>query len=150
MDFEPVANLNNRLSSIGKSEDDNLMHRGYIRLIQNPQYLAFGAGEGGFERLTQDVEKQGKELHSTLGTILMSYGLVGLSLFALLLFVIFSRAPAASIAYFVPVMLFSITHTGIRSSEFWVYLALVYAQARYGTWGPTTTSSTTWSARLAR
>jgi hypothetical protein len=150
MGFEPVANLNARLSSIGKSEDDNLMHRGYVRLIQNPQYLALGAGEGGFERLTQDVEKQGKEFHSTLGTILMSYGLVGLSLFALLLFVVFSRAPLASIAYFGPVMLFSITHVGIRSSEFWVYLGLVYAQARYGTWGPTTTSSMTGSARLPR
>jgi hypothetical protein len=80
----------------------------------------------------------------------MSYGLVGLSLFALLLFVIFSRAPLASIAYFFPVMLFSITHVGIRSSEFWVYLGLVYAQARYGTWGPTTTSSMTGSAPLPR
>ena len=53
----------------------------------------------------------------------MSYGLVGLSLFGLLLLVIFGRAPLASIAYFAPVMLFSITHVGVRSSEFWVFLA---------------------------
>lgn len=135
MSFESVANLSHRLSTIGQSEDDNLLHRGYVRLIQNPQYLAFGAGEGGFERLTEIAERQSKELHSTLGTILMSYGLVGLALFGLLLLVIFGRAPLASIAYLGPVMLYSVTHVGVRFSEFWIFLALVYAQARYGTWG---------------
>jgi hypothetical protein len=135
MSFEPVANLEHRLSGIGKQEDDSLLHRGYIRLIQHPQYLAFGAGEGGFERLSQEAEKQGKELHSTLGTILMSYGLIGLGLFGMLLFVIFVRAPLASAAYLVPIMLYSITHMGLRFSLFWVFLGLVYGQARYGTWG---------------
>jgi O-antigen ligase len=147
MSFESVANLDHRLSTIGESEDDDLLHRGYIRLIQNPQYLAFGAGEGGFERLTQIADKQTKELHSTLGTILMSYGLVGLALFGLLLFVIFGRAPLASIAYLGPVMLYSVTHVGVRFSEFWIFLALVYAQARFGTWGAPTVGPSSDSAR---
>jgi hypothetical protein len=138
MGFESVANLSHRLSTIGQSEDDNLLHRGYVRLIQNPQYLAFGAGEGGFERLTRIADRESKELHSTLGTIVMSYGLVGLGLFGLLLFVIFGRAPLASIAYLGPVMLYSVTHVGVRFSEFWIFLALVYAQARFGTWGAPT------------
>jgi hypothetical protein len=150
MGFEAVVNLNQRLSGIGRSDDDDLMQRGYIRLIQNPQYLAFGAGEGAFDRLTQSAKGHDKEFHSTLGTILMSYGLVGLSLFGLLLFVIFGRAPLASIAYLAPVMLYSITHVGVRFSEFWVFLALVYAQARYGSWTPSATRSTTWSSPLAR
>lgn len=47
MGLEPVANLNHRLSTIGKSEGDNLMHRGHVRLFQNPQCLAVDAGEGG-------------------------------------------------------------------------------------------------------
>jgi hypothetical protein len=135
MSLEPVVNLERRLGGIGTQEDDNLLHRGYIRLIQNPQYLAFGAGEGGFERLTADAKKKGKEIHSTLATILMSYGLIGLGLFSMLLFVIFVRAPLASAAYLGPVLLYSITHMGLRFSIFWVYLGLVYAQARYGTWG---------------
>lgn len=135
MSLEPVANLEHRLGGIGTSEDDNLMHRGYIRLFQYPQYLAFGAGEGDFERLSQDAEKKGKEFHSTFGTVLMSYGLIGLGLFGTLLFVIFVRAPLASIAYLGPVLLYSITHMGLRFSIFWVFLGLVYAQARYGTWG---------------
>jgi hypothetical protein len=29
-------------------------------------------------------------------------------------------------------MLYGITHMGLRFSEFWIYLGLVYAQARYG------------------
>ncbi|MGH6897904.1 MAG: hypothetical protein ACREJ5_15390 [Geminicoccaceae bacterium] len=147
MSFESVANLDHRLSSIGESKDDNLLQRGYVRLIQNPQYLAFGAGEGGFERLTQIADKQTKELHSTLGTILMSYGLVGLALFGLLLFVIFGRAPLASIAYLGPVMLYSVTHVGVRFSEFWIFLALVYAQARFGTWGAPTVAPSSDAAR---
>jgi hypothetical protein len=150
MGLESVANLNHRLSEIGRSDDDNLLNRGYIRLFQNPQYLAFGAGEGDFERLTEDAKKQGKEFHSTLGTILMSYGLIGLALFGLLLFVIFAKAPLASIAYLGPVMLYSITHMGLRFSIFWVFLALVYAQARYGTWGRTSTPAMTWSTQPAR
>jgi hypothetical protein len=133
--FEAVTNLEHRLSGLGQQEDDSLLHRGYIRLIQHPQYLAFGAGEGGFERLSQDAKKQGKELHSTLGTILMSYGLIGLGLFAMMMLVIFGRAPLASIAYLVPVMMYSITHVGIRFSEFWVFLGLVYAQSRFGSQG---------------
>jgi hypothetical protein len=143
--FEAVANLEHRLSGIGRQEDDSLFHRGYIRLIQHPQYLAFGAGEGGFERLSQDAEKSGKELHSTLGTILMSYGLVGLGLFAALMLAIFGRAPLASIAYLVPVMMYSVTHMGLRFSEFWVFLGLVYAQARFGTWGRPAAASSDWS-----
>src|ERR687897_421244 len=146
MSLEPVANLEHRLSGIGKQKDDNLLHRGYIRLIQHPQYLAFGAGEGGFERLSEDAEKQGKELHSTLGTILMSYGLIGLGLFATLMLVIFGRAPAPSIAYLVPVMMYSITHMGLRFSIFWVFLGLVYAQARYGTWGRPAAAASDWSS----
>jgi hypothetical protein len=146
MSLEPVANLEHRLSGIGTQKDDNLLHRGYVRLIQHPQYLAFGAGEGGFERLSQDAEKQGKELHSTLGTILMSYGLIGLGLFGMLLFVIFVRAPLASVAYLGPVMLYSITHMGLRFSIFWVFLGLVYAQARYGTWGRPTAAASGWSS----
>ena len=150
MSFEPVTNLEHRLSGLGKQEDDSLFHRGYIRLIQNPQYLAFGAGEGGFERLTQDADMQSKELHSTLGTVLMSYGLIGLGLFATLMLAIFGRAPAASIAYLVPVMMYSVTHMGLRFSEFWVFLGLVYAQSRFGTWGRPAIPSD-WSAadRLA-
>jgi hypothetical protein len=146
MSFEPVANLEHRLSGIGTQEDDSLLHRGYVRLIQHPQYLAFGAGEGGFERLSRDAEKQGKELHSTLGTILMSYGLIGLGLFGMLLFVTFVRAPLASAAYLGPVMLYSITHMGLRFSLFWVFLGLVYAQARYGTWGRPAAAASDWSS----
>jgi hypothetical protein len=147
MSFEAVANLNHRLSNIGRSEDDNLMQRGYIRLIQNPQYLAFGAGEGAFARLSNDPDDPDKEFHSTLGTILMSYGLVGLGLFGLLLFVIFGRAPLASIAYLVPIMIYGVTHTGTRFSEFWIFLGLVYAQSRFGsTWGRHTPAAPGWSS----
>lgn len=127
---EAVVNLDRRLSSIGEQEDDNLMVRGYYRIFDNPELMIFGAGEGSFERL--DKHGDPKEFHSTLGNLLTSYGVVGIGLLCFFLLVIFQRAPLASFAYFVPIMLYGVTHNGIRFSLLWFFLALVYAQSVYG------------------
>lgn len=131
MEIRPIAALQDRLAGIGKQRDDNLLERGYSRLFEYPQYLAFGTGEGSFSRITGEVSDT-KEFHSTLGNLLMSYGLVGIALFMLLLLTIFGGAPWPSVFYLVPVMMYGITHMGLRFSLFWVFVGLVYAQARYG------------------
>lgn len=125
-----VANLQQRLAGLGGQADDNLAERGYVRIALWPEYLVFGAGEGAFGRFKD--EHGSNEFHSTLGNVFFSYGIIGLGLFTILLVAVFARAPAASWAYFVPVMLYGITHMGLRFSEFWIYLGLVYAQSRYG------------------
>ena len=129
-DLKPVAALTHRLESIGEQEDDSLGHRGYARLFENPHYLAFGAGEGVFERLNS--ERRVQEFHSSLGNILMSYGVVGLALFGALLLFVVSQAAWTVQIYLLPIMLYGVTHMGLRESLFWVFLGLVYAQARYG------------------
>ena len=65
-----------RISRIGLDGDDNFNGRGYDRLVKYSQYLLFGAGEGDYSRFGYDIE-----IHSTLGNILMSYGIIGLLLF---------------------------------------------------------------------
>lgn len=129
-DLRPVAALAKRLEGIGQQQDDSLGHRGYARLFENPHYLAFGAGEGVFERL--NPERRVQEFHSSVGNILMSYGVVGLTLFAVLLAFVVSRASWTIQVFLLPILLYGVTHMGLRESLFWVFLGLVYAQARYG------------------
>lgn len=126
--LDPVAAFTDRLGSIGEQKDDSVTARGYARILENPHLLAFGAGEGAFDRFSEE----GNELHSTPGNILFSYGFVGLGLFIFLLATVFSRVPLASLLYMGPIMAYSLTHMGLRFSLLWIFFGLVYAQARYG------------------
>jgi hypothetical protein len=128
--LDTVVALSDRLLSIGTQDDDSLITRGYIRLIEFPEYLAFGAGEGAFDRLALDG--RAKEFHSTIGNLVMSYGVIGLAAFVGLLFVVFHRSPLRNLLYLLPILLYGVTHMGLRFSMFWVFLGLVYAQGRYG------------------
>lgn len=110
----------NRILSIGSDNDDNLSARGYDRFTNYPQYLAFGAGEGQFLRLGYTVE-----FHSTLGNILISYGIIGLFLY--LASIVFSiknnRYKDAYIVFFI--FLYGLTHNGIRNTLLWMLIALI-------------------------
>lgn len=109
-----------RVSTIGSDNDDNLSARGYDRLTDYPQYLAFGSGEGEFQRLGY-----GYEFHSTLGNILFSYGIIGLFLY--LTSIVFAmksnRWKDAYIIFFI--MLYGLTHNGIRNTLLWILVALI-------------------------
>lgn len=129
---EPVAHLLSRFEAREPAED--LAGRGYQRLMEYPQYLVLGAGEGLKERFGEDAFEDPElipELHSSLGNLLFSYGVVGLALFCGFLFFALRGAPWPSIAYFGPVMLYGIGHMGLRFSLFWVLLGLIYAQGRH-------------------
>ena len=129
MKSEVITALHQRISGIAEvHQDDDMERRGYGRLIDSAHYLAFGAGEGAYERLSN--ERYNKEFHSTLGNILMSYGVVGLAFFGLMLYVVFERSSWPNWAYLLAIMVYGITHMGLRDLLFWVLLALVFAQGR--------------------
>lgn len=109
-----------RISEIGSESDDNLSARGYDRITNCPQYLAFGAGEGGFLRFGYDME-----FHSTLGNILVSYGLTGLFLYlvSIMLALKNSKWKDAYIVLFI--LLYGLTHNGIRNTLLWMLIALI-------------------------
>lgn len=124
-----VERIEHRFTSMGSQSDDDVMSRGYHRVLAYPEHLLFGAGEGGFQRFRDD---QGVyEIHSTFANVLFSYGVVGSVLFGALLLAVFRRAPWAHVLYFAPIALYGLTHMGLRFSEFWLFLGLVYAQAHY-------------------
>jgi hypothetical protein len=113
-----------RLASEGKEE--SLEMRGYDRLGNHPQYLILGAGEGGYYRF-QSVWP--RELHSSFGTLVFCYGIVGTMLFVygVMLACRFSLTWALCLA---PVFLFGMAHQGLRFSTFWIVLGSLYCIAR--------------------
>ena len=114
-----------RFDTIGTSSDDSVEGRGYDRILNDPEFLLFGAGEGGYYRF--DTFLKAAEIHSTFGTIIFCYGILGLTLFLRLLKKVFQYSTRFELLYFVPVLVYSITHQGLRSTLLWVFLACIFA-----------------------
>ena len=96
--------------------------RGYDRIWQNPEYLLTGAGEGGYERFVGPGEKR-RELHSSFGTVVFGYGVVGVTLFMLFGIRVVRGAPLRMALMLVPALVFTIAHQGLRFTMFWVVIA---------------------------
>jgi hypothetical protein len=129
------ANVSQRVNDIGGQGDDSLAGRGYDRIWRHPEYLILGAGEGAHWRFSAfqiNARQTDIEMHSTLGTMLFAYGIVGLTLFLSLLALVFWRAPLAHALYSLPIWMYGITHQGLRDTMLWVFLGLVFGLAHYG------------------
>jgi len=121
-----LSNLESRMSSLGLESDDNLAGRGYDRIINHPQYLLFGAGEGSNKRFESKL--YGRELHSGPGTIFFSYGLVGFILFLKVLYGLFKplHKNCSYVLYTLPVFFISLAHQSFRWPLFWMLMAIVF------------------------
>ena len=124
--FYDIADVKfvNRLLTIGNTTDDNLIGRGYGPLLNPDLRLLYGWG-GGYSELQIN-----HEVHSTLGNLLISYGLTGLILFLSLLAIIFLRLKMIfglmiAAALMLPTILYGLTHNGLRFSIFWVLLSVL-------------------------
>ena len=111
-----------RLEKTGRERDDSMAGRGYDRIFRHPQYLIFGAGEGGPYRFES---KHYGEIHSTLGTLFFCYGVVGLGIFLYLMYKLLRTIPLYSFLFMAAPMLYGLTHQGLRFSLFWLFLALL-------------------------
>ena len=117
-----IADVTERLSGIGVDMDDSFAGRGYDRILYHPGHLLFGAGEGAFGRFRSDLAG---EIHSTTGTLLFSYGIVGSCLFLLFILATVSGCRLSTLMLLLPVLFYSFTHHGMRFTLFWVLLAVV-------------------------
>ena len=121
-----------RIESL-ETDQEAISERGYSRLVNFPEYLIYGAGEGAYWRF-QDVvytHKSGLELHSGIGTFLFSYGIFGFLLFVMLIVFLFKPAPRLFLIPLAAIMAYGLTHQHIRFSGFWIFIALVYAMTHY-------------------
>ncbi|MCK5276260.1 MAG: hypothetical protein KAR37_16515 [Alphaproteobacteria bacterium] len=117
-----VEQVIDRLMNIGEQSDDDLSGRGYNRIWLYPQYLLFGAGELGLERFP---ETGMMEQHSTLGTVLFSYGVIGSFLFCLIFWQLVMLAGWRELLYLAPAFAYGLAHQGLRFSVFWVLFATI-------------------------
>ena len=98
--------------------------RGYDRIFANTQYLALGAGEVDKTRFQGTTVLGHAEIHSSIGTILFSYGVIGLFMFGAFLWRVLDQTPWRSKLIMVPPLAYATAHQGLRFTMFWVMLAL--------------------------
>ena len=121
-----ISRISERLSDVGSASDDNLEGRNYDRIWKYPEYVFLGAGEGTIdERFYKD-----NEIHSTIGTIIFSYGFIGFLMFSLFLFSCLREDKYSFLFFLIPLLSYSITHMGLRSKIFWIILILVIINNR--------------------
>jgi hypothetical protein len=101
--------------------------RGYDRIWRNEQYLLLGAGEGGLSRFDDTAHVKNMEIHSSVGTILFSYGIVGSILFLVFTWRLIRRARARLAILLLPPLLYAGAHQGLRFTMLWVVLAIFVA-----------------------
>ena len=99
--------------------DDSLEGRGYDRILHFPEYMLFGAGEGYFYRFDSNIE-----IHSSIGTLLFSYGIIGSLLF---FFSLFRDTNLGGVRTLFPLIMIHLSHNGLRFTYMWVVLGIIAA-----------------------
>lgn len=119
------------LNMMHEGDSDLISGRGYGRIKEIGPCLLFGVGEGmnlRFESLS------GFEVHSTYASTLVSYGIIGVILYIVLVRrAIYNRT--FGIRYsssFLGIAIYSFTHNGIRSTLLWALLAMSYLYLKNG------------------
>ncbi len=99
--------------------------RGYDRIVNHPEYWVAGAGEGGYLRFAESTAIHAHEIHSSIGTLFFSYGVVGTIIFVAFTLIVLRRKGFRTWLLVMPTMAYGMTHQGLRTTLFWVLLAIV-------------------------
>lgn len=98
--------------------------RGYSRLIEYPEYIFFGAGQGLDTRFNSS-----HEIHSTWAGIFFYYGIIGGLFFLIFLYRIFEKLQWNEKILFLAPMFYGLSTFGFRNTVFWIFLAVFYSVA---------------------
>lgn len=122
-----VERVSYRLENMNQESDGTLESRGYVRILGYPEYIVVGAGEGALYRFSAsaDSDQKVREIHSTLGTILFSYGLIGLAAFGAAMWRLYQLSSAAKLIYLLTPFFYGFTHQGLRFSFLWLLFAVL-------------------------
>jgi hypothetical protein len=99
-----------------------LRARGYLRLLDFPHYLFYGAGQGMDERFGS-LDETSYEIHSSLFSVLFYYGLAGLISFLIAVYKLFKSK--MNILLLSPLFVYGLFTYGLRSPYFWIVLGFV-------------------------
>lgn len=106
--------------------EDQYQGRGYDRIEGNPEYILLGAGEGEYRRFSGLLASMGGEMHSSVGTLIFSYGLIGFGLYSVIWWTMFFSYPGISykICAAAPII-YGLTHNGLRFSAALIAIMLM-------------------------
>ncbi|MFT7553010.1 MAG: hypothetical protein ACI9BV_003340 [Rhodothermales bacterium] len=113
----------------GEEQDSGLAERGYLRILEHPLHAILGAGEGAYGRWPSSGPLE-IEIHSTPGTLLFSYGLPAIALALLIGLTLVRSFGMPTVLVLGAVVLYGLTHQGLRFSLAWVLLAALVVQDR--------------------
>ncbi|WP_416137941.1 hypothetical protein ACM26W_15860 [Halomonas sp. HK25] len=122
-------NLQSRMDRAPTKVEGMYEERRFDRLSQFPEYAILGAGEGERRRF---IPYHRNEIHSSFVNMLFAYGVPGLGLFLLVIFAALSRTPLYVWVGVSGPLFYSVTHNGLRSTLFWLVLALCWYLYRQG------------------
>lgn len=125
--------------------------RGYDRIENHPEYVFFGAGEGATTRFAETTIIGTHEIHSSAGTLLFAYGIVGAVMFLVFLWRTLGGASLRLSLMMLPPLAYTVAHQGLRFNSLWVLIGLFIAlkqqprdarsRATVGAWPATSPSS---------
>jgi hypothetical protein len=126
--FGFLDNIITRFSEGVEQNDDQTSSRGFDVLINFPEYLLFGAGQGAYYLYSST----GNEIHSTWFGILFYYGIIGFFLFFFFLFNIFKKLNSSEKIIFLAPMCYGFFTYNARTLVFWFLVAvfLLYSKHR--------------------
>ena len=99
-------------------KSDQTSSRGFDNLINYPQYLLFGAGQGAYHLYSQT----GNEIHSTWLGILFYYGIIGFLIFIYLIFSILSKLNLSNKFIFLGPLIYGFFTYNARTIIFWFFI----------------------------
>ena len=123
-----VMFLRRRIFRMSTESDSGLEEgRGYGRILETGVHFLWGMGEGGYSRF---AALTGKEAHSTYVNLIVSYGWLGFAAYSFF----FSRiirgkdgVTRRNLACLSGLLLYFITHNGVRNTLFWILLGTLLA-----------------------
>ena len=125
-----IQAMRRRLLRMQYENDSDLgTGRGYDRLKEIGVWIITGVGEGAYTRFTA---LYGKELHSMYASTIACYGVVGFVGYSFLFCkALFSNKKIVfNIMAFSGILLYCITHNGIRNTLLWSLLAMLLLRPR--------------------
>lgn len=124
---EAIDSSQERLLNHNENKLTFFEERGYDRIWLNKEYVLFGAGEGGLSRFDSTAYVKMMEIHSSAGTIIFSYGIMGTFMFLMFTWRVIRGSKLRSAVMLVPPLLYTIAHQGLRFTMLWVLLAVFIA-----------------------
>ena len=98
--------------------------RGYLRVLQFPEYLLLGAGQGGEKRFSNYLGNH-YEIHSSDFSILFYYGIFGFFLFFKSIFNLFNDFNRKNMLLLIPIFTYGLFTYGLRAPYFWAFLGVL-------------------------